>query len=123
MIRRGRALIGNLIERGIERGEFRANGIQAYPQIIVGGPMLALLWTQLFARCEPLDLEAYVDVFADTLLEGMLPRAGSLLDIHEFKFLDVQKVSKFVQIGPYAALRGPDVNLARAAPRFRETRS
>ena len=75
VIRRGRALLASLVERGIERGEFRANGLAEYPQIVVGGPMLALLWTQLFARFEPLDLEAYLDVFADTLLEGLLSRA------------------------------------------------
>ncbi|MCC5886339.1 MAG: TetR/AcrR family transcriptional regulator [Gammaproteobacteria bacterium] len=74
VISRGRRLIERVLRYGIERGEFRDNGLVKFPQIIVAGPMLAMLWQSLFAEFEPLDLEAYLDTLSDTLLHGMMVR-------------------------------------------------
>lgn len=35
---------------------------------------VTMLWQSLFADLEPLDIEAYLDTLADTLLRGILPR-------------------------------------------------
>lgn len=72
VISRGRRLIERVIRYGIERGEFRDNGLARFPQIIVAGPMLAMLWQSLFADFETLDTDAYLDTLSDTLLHGII---------------------------------------------------
>lgn len=74
VIGRGRVLLARVIRYGIERGEFRDNDLERFPQILVAGPMLALIWQGLFDRFEPLDVERYLGVLADTLLDGLVVR-------------------------------------------------
>lgn len=75
VIRGGRQRIERVIRYGIERGEFRDNGLADFPQIIIAGPMLAMLWESLFANLEPLNVETYLDTLADTLLRGVIHRS------------------------------------------------
>lgn len=72
IISRGRQLITRVIRYGIDRGEFRDNGLTRFPQVIVAGPMLLVIWQALFADIEALDAPAYLDTLTDTLLHGLL---------------------------------------------------
>ncbi len=74
IIGRGRALISRVIRYGIERGEFRDNGLAQVPQLIAAGPILLMIWQTLFADIETLDAPRYLDTLADTLLHGILER-------------------------------------------------
>lgn len=72
VISRARALIRRAVRYGVDRGEFRDNNLSAFPQIIVSGPMLLVLWQTLFADIEALDGPAYLDTLTDTLLHGLV---------------------------------------------------
>lgn len=59
VISRGLAMIRHIVERGARRGEFRPQGMERYPKLIVGPAVLAALYGILFADQDPLDLDDY----------------------------------------------------------------
>lgn len=71
VISRGIAAIRKVIARGVSRGEFRPNAIERFPQLVVAPAMLGLVWQELFARFEPLDLDGLLDAHIDILLHGI----------------------------------------------------
>lgn len=69
--------IGSLaatIKRGIIRGEFRASPASDYPQVVVGPAIAAVIWTLLFGKSHPLDLEGYFSAHFDLLMNGLKAR-------------------------------------------------
>jgi AcrR family transcriptional regulator len=56
---RGKALIRAVLERGEERGEFQADGLKAYPEILMAPTIVGALFAILFARHEPFDIEKF----------------------------------------------------------------
>lgn len=73
-ISRANAMIVRMIERGIERGEFRRIDVK-HAMNIVCAPMLMLMMSKhSFGICsiEPISAEAYLDSFIDLMLHGLL---------------------------------------------------
>jgi len=71
VIRRGRMVLSAVIERGVARGEFRDVGLSAYPQLIMGPAMMGAIWTILFDKIDPIDLEELCERQTDLLLNGL----------------------------------------------------
>lgn len=71
VLSQGLHLLRAVIERAAERGEIDADGIARFPQLVIAPVLLALLWTNLFQKYEPLDVRAMLDVHVELLMNGL----------------------------------------------------
>lgn len=63
VVSRGMHLLKQLIERGMQRGEFHPPpGLERYPKLILGPALLAALYGSLFGDRDQLDVEDYARV-------------------------------------------------------------
>lgn len=67
VVSRGLAAISHLVERGIERGEFRASAVGELPQLFVAPVITATIWRLLFDS-KPLDTDRLIDLQLELLL-------------------------------------------------------
>ena len=71
VISRGIETLTHLIDRGVERGEFRKTALRDYPQLLVAPVLTAILWRALFERHHHLDtnkmLETHVGLLVDAI--------------------------------------------------------
>ncbi|MEQ9641893.1 MAG: TetR/AcrR family transcriptional regulator [Alphaproteobacteria bacterium] len=71
VVSHGMALIRAVIERGVARGEFRADAVARFPQLFAAPVVLAVLWEGLFGARAPLDTDGLLDAHLETLLHGL----------------------------------------------------
>jgi AcrR family transcriptional regulator len=79
VITRGTNMIRSMLERAIERGEFRPINVVQMAQVLVA-PMLTLItWKHSVAPCDrgELDPSAFLNTFLDMVLYGLLPAGSS----------------------------------------------
>jgi len=71
---RGVRTIASMLERGIERGEFRAIDIAQTSQVLIAPMMMLSTWKHTVAPCERCDLqpEAFLEAFLDITLRGLV---------------------------------------------------
>lgn len=69
-------LLGEMIRRGIEAGEFRAVDADYVPRVAVAPLVMLNLWLYSFARHAdaPVDPDRYLDAYLDLLLTGLVRR-------------------------------------------------
>jgi len=60
-IAKGQALVRAVIQRGEQRGEVKANGLDRYPEILMAPTVVAGIFSLVFSRHAPGDLEDYID--------------------------------------------------------------
>lgn len=70
VVSKGLAAITRLIERGIERGEFRRGAVADFPQLFLAPVMMATIWKLLFQK-RPLDADGMIDAQLDMLLAAL----------------------------------------------------
>jgi len=77
VVRRGLRLIGSILQRGIERGEFRALDVEHAAFCVFGPILLAALWKNSLEPYAdaPLDAQALARVHLDLLLRGLEVRS------------------------------------------------
>ncbi len=66
MLSRSVAAVRGLLARAAERGEVAA-GLVDFPQIIAAPGLVAIVWSDLFERFEPLDVRAMMKTHLDLL--------------------------------------------------------
>lgn len=71
VISRGIARMRSILARGVERGEFRDSGLDAYPQLLVSPAIMATMWKSTFEKFSPMDLDTMLDLHVDVLLNGL----------------------------------------------------
>ena len=73
VVRRGLRLIGTILRRGIERGEFRAVDVDHAVFCVIAPMLIAALWKNSLEPHDhaPLDTEALVRTHLDLLLRGL----------------------------------------------------
>jgi len=72
IISNGLKLLKSVVQRGIDRGEFRDNGLSNSPQLLVSPVIMSVIWNHLFAKeGGRLDVERLLKTHVDTLLHGM----------------------------------------------------
>jgi AcrR family transcriptional regulator len=78
VIHRGFALLGGIVRRGIERGEFRPVDVQHTARLLIAPLLFLALWRHSFARLEPvpLDAVAFSRSHLDLVLRGLLREGG-----------------------------------------------
>lgn len=74
VIRRGFALLGGIVDRGIERGEFRPVDVDNTARQLIASLLFLVLWRHSFAKVAPVPLEpvAYCRDHIDLILHGLL---------------------------------------------------
>jgi AcrR family transcriptional regulator len=78
VISRGLETLTRLIDRGIERGEFRKTRLRDYPQLLVAPVLTAIFWRALFERHRHLDIDAMLATNIELLVDAIrAPRAPS----------------------------------------------
>lgn len=71
ILNRGQAMIGAIIQQGVDRGEFRQMEGHGLAQNIAAGALVAGIWKLVFDRFQPIDLDAYFDTHVDLILNGL----------------------------------------------------
>jgi AcrR family transcriptional regulator len=74
VISRGNAVIARMLERGIERGEFRNIDVLQATNVICAPMIMLMTWKHSFSTCrvEPISAEKYLNSFIDLFLHGLL---------------------------------------------------
>ena len=73
VVERAIAAMRALLARARERGELKDDTLIRFPQLIVAPGMVAIVWSGLFDRFAPLDVETMMRAHIDTLFEGCAP--------------------------------------------------
>ena len=77
VIEPGRALIRRILQRGVDRGEFRPVDMELAIYLVLAPMIFLMSWKHSFGACacqaEPLDPQRYLDLQVDTLLHGLCP--------------------------------------------------
>jgi AcrR family transcriptional regulator len=71
VVSRGIETLTRLIDRGIERGEFRATRLREFPQLLVAPALAAILWRQLFERHHHLDTDGLLATNIELLTDAI----------------------------------------------------
>jgi AcrR family transcriptional regulator len=66
-------VLGQTIERGIRRGEFRRVDVASFVQVMSAPMVMLSLWTRSFGPCsgQPIDAEKYIATLLDTLVVSL----------------------------------------------------
>ena len=67
VVSKGLAAISGFIERGVERGEFRATAVSELPQLLLAPVMMAIIWRLLFTQHD-LDTDKLITTQIDMIL-------------------------------------------------------
>lgn len=74
VIARGNSMICRMLERGIERGEFRSIDVKQTTNVICASVLMLMMWKHSFDSCrvEPIVPDDYLNNFIDVLLHGVV---------------------------------------------------
>jgi AcrR family transcriptional regulator len=61
------AAVRALLRRAVDRNEIAADALSRFPQLLVAPGLMAIIWSGLFDRFEPLDIEALMRTHLDLL--------------------------------------------------------
>ena len=75
VVQKGLELIGNTLNEGVARGEFRKEAANIDPLVLVGAHVYAAVWHNLFDDESPLDIEKLVDDHLELVLRGLLAKS------------------------------------------------
>jgi AcrR family transcriptional regulator len=71
-VSRGKAIVAEILRRGIESGEFRDGPATRYPEVIIGPAILAAIWKLVFEPVDPMDLDEMIEAHLDLVLNSIL---------------------------------------------------
>ena len=73
VIRRGRALIGGALQRGMASGEFRRMDVETTIDVLIAPLLMLVIWRHSMACCQstPVDPRHYLAVHLDLLRQGL----------------------------------------------------
>ena len=69
---RGLGALQRLLERGVERGEFRRSAVNELPQLLLAPVMMSVVWGVVFAS-RPLDTDKLIETHIDMILDYIKP--------------------------------------------------
>ncbi|MFQ5609958.1 MAG: TetR/AcrR family transcriptional regulator [Woeseiaceae bacterium] len=76
VVSKGLGAIRQVIERGVERGEFRKTAVAELPQLFLAPVMLSMIWRLLFAERE-LDTDKFIDTQIDMIMTYIKSMSGA----------------------------------------------
>ena len=72
----GIAALQRLIDRGVERGEFRPTPLRDYPQLLIAPVLMSVIWRLLFERHRHLDTDAFIETNIGLILDAITVNAS-----------------------------------------------
>ena len=78
VISRSHAMITRMLERGIERGEFRKIDAEQVTRVLVAPMIMLMMWKHSFGACrlEQLSHQDYLNSYIDLCLNGLMTRSN-----------------------------------------------
>lgn len=75
VIRRGHKLFAQVLQRGVDSGEFRPVDVPLTVRLVTAPMLMAVVHSQSLYRCvrEPIDWDRYVETHLEMLLRGLTP--------------------------------------------------
>ena len=70
-IKQGTETLRIVLQRGVDRGEFRPSQVTRHPQIIMAPCLAASIWSMTFSEFDQIDLDSFMDCHVDLLLNGL----------------------------------------------------
>ncbi|MFL5069973.1 MAG: TetR/AcrR family transcriptional regulator [Xanthobacteraceae bacterium] len=64
------AAVRDLMRRAVARGEIKGDAAVRFPQLVGAPAVVAILWSSLFEKFEPLDVRAFMHAHLDLLFTG-----------------------------------------------------
>jgi AcrR family transcriptional regulator len=64
----------SIIQRGVDRGEFRETALVELPQPLIAGVLVAVVWNSLLGNVHPVDTGQLLETHIDLLLDGLTLR-------------------------------------------------
>src|SRR5919202_1640814 len=80
VVSRGMGLLREVAERAAARGEFQGDELARFPQLAIAPGLVAILWSWLFERFEPLDQEGLLDAHLAVLMRALKGRDAGKAD-------------------------------------------
>jgi len=79
VISRGTGMISSMLERGIERGEFRCIDVRQMARVLIAPILMLITWKHSVGPCDRGDLEtrAFLETFLDVALHGLLSSSAA----------------------------------------------
>jgi AcrR family transcriptional regulator len=71
ILSKGQALLEAVLRRGESRGEIHAGNLVSHPEILMAPTIVAALFTILFARHQPFDIESYQRAHTELVLRAL----------------------------------------------------
>lgn len=71
VLARGQATLKSAIQYGIDRGEFRADLGADVEKIVMGPAIMAAVWSMIFNRHAPMDLDRHREAHLEIILNGL----------------------------------------------------
>lgn len=71
VVSRGLALLRGIAQRGVASGEFASDELARFPQLILAPVLVAILWSNLFERFAPLDIEAMLETHLALIIRAV----------------------------------------------------
>jgi len=71
IIARGMALVRAIVAKGRASGEFISDEPARFPQLVIAPALVAVMWSIVFARIEPLDAHALIEAHFDLLTRAL----------------------------------------------------
>src|SRR5919199_3891638 len=76
VVSRAMGLLREVAERAAARGEFQGDELARFPQLAIAPGLVAILWSWLFERFEPLDQEGLLDAHLAVLMRAFKGRGS-----------------------------------------------
>ncbi|MBF9233282.1 TetR/AcrR family transcriptional regulator [Microvirga alba] len=76
VLTRALGLLRRIARDAVERGEFKSDELVRFPQLIVAPGVAALIWSDLFQRLEPIDMEAMFEAHLTLLMRALKGEAA-----------------------------------------------
>ncbi len=76
VVANGMDALRQLINRGVEGGEFRRSSLEEFPQLLVAPVLVSIVWMTLFQKHMPLDTDRLLESHIDLVLGAIKPPSG-----------------------------------------------
>ena len=73
VVKRAFAGMRALLDAAFRRGELRNDALVRFPQLVIAPGLMAVIWSGLFDRFAPLEVDAMLRAHLDTLFDGVGP--------------------------------------------------
>jgi AcrR family transcriptional regulator len=71
VVSRGLGALRQVIERGVQNGEFRKSALETYPQLLMSPVLVSIVWNGIFANQQALDTDEMIEAHLEMVLDSI----------------------------------------------------